>query len=165
MSDSNSLHLYGTVVSQWFLILTPVECKVLATWGSVSYSRTTCSICSFNVLCTYQCVFPSVYLQYRASDSFGIYHTSPTQPSLIRPVVLWSQQDVCKWLKKHCPHNYLTYVEVFSHHAITGHTAEIINRCMVSLGFRFKSEVTFPMPHLQDVHCCVWMGRSWRGWV
>ncbi|KAA0714090.1 Sterile alpha motif domain-containing protein 10 [Triplophysa tibetana] len=37
-----------------------------------------------------------------------------------RPVVLWSQQDVCRWLKKHCPHNYLTYVEAFSHHAITG---------------------------------------------
>ncbi|KAG8002478.1 Uridine-cytidine kinase-like 1, partial [Nibea albiflora] len=59
-------------------------------------------------------------LQYRSSDSYGIYHTSPTQPSLIRPVVLWSQQDVCKWLKKHCPHNYLTYVEAFSQHAITG---------------------------------------------
>ncbi|PWA31920.1 hypothetical protein CCH79_00006492, partial [Gambusia affinis] len=53
-------------------------------------------------------------------DNYGIYHTSPTQPSLIRPVVLWSQQDVCKWLKKHCPHNYLTYVEAFSQHAITG---------------------------------------------
>uniref|UniRef100_A0A671VVD1 Sterile alpha motif domain containing 10a n=1 Tax=Sparus aurata TaxID=8175 RepID=A0A671VVD1_SPAAU len=59
-------------------------------------------------------------LQYRSSDNYGIYHTSPTQPSLIRPVVLWSQQDVCKWLKKHCPHNYLTYVEAFSQHAITG---------------------------------------------
>jgi hypothetical protein len=35
-------------------------------------------------------------------------------------VVLWSQQDVCKWLKKHCPHNYLVYVEAFSQHAITG---------------------------------------------
>lgn len=64
----------------------------------------------------------SVCLQYRSSDNYGIYHTSPTQPSLIRPVVLWSQQDVCKWLKKHCPHNYLTYVEAFSQHAITGHT-------------------------------------------
>ncbi|KAI4796198.1 hypothetical protein KUCAC02_029388, partial [Chaenocephalus aceratus] len=56
---------------------------------------------------------------YRSSDNYGIYHTSPTQPSLIRPVVMWSQQDVCKWLKKHCPHNYLTYVEAFSQHAIT----------------------------------------------
>ena len=35
-------------------------------------------------------------------------------------MVLWSQQDVCKWLKKHCPHNYLVYVEAFSQHAITG---------------------------------------------
>lgn len=59
-------------------------------------------------------------MQHRSCDNYGIYHTSPTQPSLIRPVVLWSQQDVCKWLKKHCPHNYLTYVEAFSHHAITG---------------------------------------------
>ncbi|MED6291203.1 Sterile alpha motif domain-containing protein 10 [Characodon lateralis] len=60
------------------------------------------------------------YTHYRSGDNYGIYHTSPTQPSLIRPVVLWSQQDVCKWLKKHCPHNYLTYVEAFSQHAITG---------------------------------------------
>ncbi len=79
-----------------------------------------------------------VCLQYRSSNSYGIYHTSPTQPSLIRPVVLWSQQDVCKWLKKHCPHNYLTYVEAFSHHAITGHSANIIIRCV---NYRIK-------PHL-----------------
>lgn len=60
------------------------------------------------------------WMQHRSRDNYGIYHTSPTQPSLIRPVVLWSQQDVCKWLKKHCPHNYLAYVEAFSQHAITG---------------------------------------------
>lgn len=60
------------------------------------------------------------WTQHRSRDNYGIYHTSPTQPSLIRPVVLWSQQDVCKWLKKHCPHNYLSYVEAFSQHAITG---------------------------------------------
>uniref|UniRef100_A0A8C4TQX7 Sterile alpha motif domain containing 10a n=1 Tax=Erpetoichthys calabaricus TaxID=27687 RepID=A0A8C4TQX7_ERPCA len=52
--------------------------------------------------------------------TFTVYHTSPTLTSLSKPVVLWTQQDVCKWLKKHCPHNYLTYVEAFSHHAITG---------------------------------------------
>ncbi|XP_019681753.2 sterile alpha motif domain-containing protein 10 isoform X1 [Felis catus] len=45
---------------------------------------------------------------------------SPSLGGLTRPVVLWSQQDVCKWLKKHCPHNYLVYVEAFSQHAITG---------------------------------------------
>ncbi|XP_030069307.1 sterile alpha motif domain-containing protein 10 [Microcaecilia unicolor] len=58
--------------------------------------------------------------QGRSYESYGIYHTSPSFSSPIKPVVLWSQQDVCKWLKKHCPHNYLFYVEAFSHHAITG---------------------------------------------
>uniref|UniRef100_A0A8C0FM79 Sterile alpha motif domain containing 10 n=1 Tax=Bubo bubo TaxID=30461 RepID=A0A8C0FM79_BUBBB len=63
---------------------------------------------------------PSCSPQGRACDHYGIYHTSPTLGSLAKPVVLWTQQDVCKWLKKHCPHNYLIYVEAFSHHAITG---------------------------------------------
>ncbi|XP_064377326.1 sterile alpha motif domain-containing protein 10 [Dromaius novaehollandiae] len=58
--------------------------------------------------------------QGRACEHYGIYHTSPTLGSLTKPAVLWTQQDVCKWLKKHCPHNYLVYVEAFSHHAITG---------------------------------------------
>ncbi|XP_054029500.1 sterile alpha motif domain-containing protein 10 isoform X2 [Dryobates pubescens] len=58
--------------------------------------------------------------QGRTYEHYGIYHTSPTLGSLAKPVVLWTQQDVCKWLKKHCPHNYLIYVEAFSHHAITG---------------------------------------------
>ncbi|CAM2102294.1 unnamed protein product [Caretta caretta] len=58
--------------------------------------------------------------QSRPCDHYGIYHTSPTLGSLTKPVVLWTQQDVCRWLKKHCPHNYLIYVEAFSHHAITG---------------------------------------------
>uniref|UniRef100_A0A8C8R833 Sterile alpha motif domain containing 10 n=1 Tax=Pelusios castaneus TaxID=367368 RepID=A0A8C8R833_9SAUR len=58
--------------------------------------------------------------QSRPYEHYGIYHTSPTLGSLTKPVVLWTQQDVCKWLKKHCPHNYLIYVEAFSHHAITG---------------------------------------------
>ena len=87
----------------------------------------------FHTICSHVHCFPplscislglhvcvSISLQSNSSDNYGIYHTSPTQPSLIRPVVLWSQQDVCRWLKKHCPHNYLTYVEVFSQHAITG---------------------------------------------
>uniref|UniRef100_A0A8C0FY87 Sterile alpha motif domain containing 10 n=1 Tax=Chelonoidis abingdonii TaxID=106734 RepID=A0A8C0FY87_CHEAB len=58
--------------------------------------------------------------QGRPCDHYGNYHTSPTLGSLTKPVVLWTQQDVCRWLKKHCPHNYLIYVEAFSHHAITG---------------------------------------------
>uniref|UniRef100_A0A3P9JWP9 Sterile alpha motif domain containing 10 n=1 Tax=Oryzias latipes TaxID=8090 RepID=A0A3P9JWP9_ORYLA len=59
-------------------------------------------------------------IQLHPGEAFTVYHTSPTLSTLSKPVVLWTQQDVCKWLKKHCPHNYLTYVEAFSHHAITG---------------------------------------------
>lgn len=71
--------------------------------------------------------FPSHSPQGRACDHYGIYHTSPTLGSLAKPVVLWTQQDVCKWLKKHCPHNYLIYVEAFSHHAITGTAYTLAN--------------------------------------
>lgn len=97
------------------------------------------------------------WMQHRSCDNYGLYHTSPTQPSLIRPVVLWSQQDVCKWLKKHCPHNYLTYVEAFSHHAITGTLFIKHSACddRANVGW-----VLCP----QAVHCCGWMERSWRGW-
>lgn len=61
-----------------------------------------------------------IVFQLQPGEAFTVYHTSPTLSCLSKPVVLWTQQDVCKWLKKHCPHNYLTYVEAFSHHAITG---------------------------------------------
>uniref|UniRef100_A0A8C7E5H4 Sterile alpha motif domain containing 12 n=1 Tax=Naja naja TaxID=35670 RepID=A0A8C7E5H4_NAJNA len=39
---------------------------------------------------------------------------------LTKPVALWSQQDVCKWLKKHCPSQYQIYSESFKQHDITG---------------------------------------------
>uniref|UniRef100_A0A8C4JQL6 Sterile alpha motif domain containing 12 n=1 Tax=Dromaius novaehollandiae TaxID=8790 RepID=A0A8C4JQL6_DRONO len=39
---------------------------------------------------------------------------------LTKPVALWSQQDVCKWLKKHCPNQYQIYSESFKQHDITG---------------------------------------------
>uniref|UniRef100_A0A8C4JW01 Sterile alpha motif domain containing 12 n=1 Tax=Dromaius novaehollandiae TaxID=8790 RepID=A0A8C4JW01_DRONO len=38
---------------------------------------------------------------------------------LTKPVALWSQQDVCKWLKKHCPNQYQIYSESFKQHDIT----------------------------------------------
>ena len=73
------------------------------------------TVYGFNFKVNTSCAF-----QLRPGEAFAVYHTSPTLSSLSKPVVLWTQQDVCKWLKKHCPHNYLTYVEAFSHHAITG---------------------------------------------
>ncbi|KAG9331126.1 hypothetical protein JZ751_019974 [Albula glossodonta] len=63
----------------------------------------------------------------RPGEALAVYHPSPTLSGLSRPVVLWTQQDVCRWLKKHCPHNYLSYVEVFSHHAITGRALVRLN--------------------------------------
>lgn len=69
---------------------------------------------------THSSCYPSPLQGRLYSDHCGLYHTSPSLGGLTRPVVLWSQQDVCKWLKKHCPHNYLIYVEAFSQHAITG---------------------------------------------
>lgn len=82
-----------------------IEKHICTCWQSVVHTRSVCA---------------STVFQLRPGEAFTVYHTSPTLSSLSKPVVLWTQQDVCKWLKKHCPHNYLTYVEAFSHHAITG---------------------------------------------
>ncbi|XP_053322382.1 sterile alpha motif domain-containing protein 12 [Spea bombifrons] len=37
-----------------------------------------------------------------------------------KPVAFWTQHDVCKWLKKHCPNQYQLYKESFKEHDITG---------------------------------------------
>lgn len=37
-----------------------------------------------------------------------------------KPVAFWTQHDVCKWLKKHCPNQYQLYNEAFKEHDITG---------------------------------------------
>ncbi|XP_056096865.1 sterile alpha motif domain-containing protein 12 isoform X2 [Rhinichthys klamathensis goyatoka] len=39
---------------------------------------------------------------------------------LSKPVALWTQQDVCKWLKKHCPNQHQVYSDSFKLHDITG---------------------------------------------
>lgn len=79
---------------------------------------------------THSTCYPSPLQGRLHSDHCGLYHTSPSLGGLTRPVVLWSQQDVCKWLKKHCPHNYLVYVEAFSQHAITGAVGPAAGDCM-----------------------------------
>nr|XP_048313194.1 sterile alpha motif domain-containing protein 12 isoform X2 [Myodes glareolus] len=35
--------------------------------------------------------------------------TKSAAVKLSKPVALWTQQDVCKWLKKHCPNQYQIY--------------------------------------------------------
>ncbi|KAG2467491.1 SAM12 protein, partial [Polypterus senegalus] len=49
--------------------------------------------------------------------------TRPGHVKLTKPVALWTQQDVCKWLKKHCPNQYQVYSEAFKQHDITGFAA------------------------------------------
>nr|XP_015212304.1 PREDICTED: sterile alpha motif domain-containing protein 12 isoform X2 [Lepisosteus oculatus] len=44
----------------------------------------------------------------------------PGNVKLSKPVALWTQQDVCKWLKKHCPNQYQIYSNSFKQHDITG---------------------------------------------
>ncbi|XP_073925202.1 sterile alpha motif domain-containing protein 12 isoform X4 [Castor canadensis] len=46
--------------------------------------------------------------------------TKSAAVKLSKPVALWTQQDVCKWLKKHCPNQYQIYSESFKQHDITG---------------------------------------------
>ncbi|XP_028820014.1 sterile alpha motif domain-containing protein 12 isoform X2 [Denticeps clupeoides] len=46
--------------------------------------------------------------------------TKPGNVKLSKPVALWTQQDVCKWLKKHCPNQHQIYSDSFKQHDITG---------------------------------------------
>ncbi|KAI2652911.1 Sterile alpha motif domain-containing protein 12 [Labeo rohita] len=52
-------------------------------------------------------------------DALNSAHT-PGIVKLSKPVALWSQQDVCKWLKKHCPNQHQVYSDSFKQHDITG---------------------------------------------
>ncbi|XP_078487052.1 sterile alpha motif domain-containing protein 12-like [Ciona intestinalis] len=39
-----------------------------------------------------------------------------------KPVHVWTQTEVCKWLKRHLPENQAHYTELFAYHDITGKT-------------------------------------------
>ncbi|XP_059251054.1 sterile alpha motif domain-containing protein 12 isoform X2 [Mustela nigripes] len=68
---------------------------------------------SYTILQHDQCRFskanPATYHKYKSATV-----------KLSKPVALWTQQDVCKWLKKHCPNQYQIYSESFRQHDITG---------------------------------------------
>ncbi|XP_043922993.1 sterile alpha motif domain-containing protein 12 [Protopterus annectens] len=44
----------------------------------------------------------------------------PSNVKLTKPVALWTQQEVCKWLRKHCPSQHQVYSDSFKQHDITG---------------------------------------------
>ncbi|XP_075684097.1 sterile alpha motif domain-containing protein 12 isoform X3 [Rhinoderma darwinii] len=49
--------------------------------------------------------------------------TDAPKPKIVKgtkPVAYWTQHDVCKWLKKHCPNQYQLYNRSFKEHDITG---------------------------------------------
>ncbi|XP_029447792.1 sterile alpha motif domain-containing protein 12 isoform X2 [Rhinatrema bivittatum] len=64
----------------------------------------------------------------KVSESLGTPRKQQAEPEtsktntvkLTKPVALWSQQEVCKWLKKHCPNQYQIYSDSFKQHDITG---------------------------------------------
>nr|XP_020453120.1 sterile alpha motif domain-containing protein 12 isoform X4 [Monopterus albus] len=70
---------------------------------------------------SYQDVSPPVY-QRRSPPHRSVSESELTRPGYVKlskPVALWTQQDVCKWLKKHCPNQHQIYSDSFKQHDIT----------------------------------------------
>ncbi|CAM9642124.1 uncharacterized protein LOC144940675 isoform X2 [Lampetra fluviatilis] len=49
-----------------------------------------------------------------ALSPWGVY------AGLEKPAYTWTLQEVCRWLKRNCPHHYPSLLELFSQHDITG---------------------------------------------
>uniref|UniRef100_A0A8C5MGX8 Sterile alpha motif domain containing 12 n=1 Tax=Leptobrachium leishanense TaxID=445787 RepID=A0A8C5MGX8_9ANUR len=63
----------------------------------------------------------------KASSAVEVEHPRPSlstiKPNIVKgtkPVAFWTQHDVCKWLRKHCPNQYQLYSDSFKEHDITG---------------------------------------------
>ncbi|XP_068189959.1 sterile alpha motif domain-containing protein 12 isoform X3 [Antennarius striatus] len=71
---------------------------------------------------SYHDVTPPIY-QRRSPPHRSVSESELTRPGYVKlskPVALWTQQDVCKWLKKHCPTQHQIYSSSFKQHDITG---------------------------------------------
>ncbi|XP_054462547.1 sterile alpha motif domain-containing protein 12 [Anoplopoma fimbria] len=71
---------------------------------------------------SYQDVSPPMY-QRRPPPHRSVSESELSRPGYVKlskPVALWTQQDVCKWLKKHCPNQHQIYSDSFKQHDITG---------------------------------------------
>ncbi|XP_046690340.1 sterile alpha motif domain-containing protein 12 isoform X5 [Silurus meridionalis] len=87
----------------------------------------------------------------------GFQHCTPPQRSvseselsksgtvkLSKPVALWTQQDVCKWLKKHCPNQHQVYSDAFKQHDITGRALmRLTDRKLERMGIMQESQRQF----------------------
>ncbi|XP_051519011.1 sterile alpha motif domain-containing protein 12-like isoform X2 [Myxocyprinus asiaticus] len=88
------------------------------------------------------------------NQSPGFHQRSPPQRSvseselsrpgtvkLSKPVALWTQQDVCKWLKKHCPNQHQVYSDSFKQHDITGRALmRLTDRKLERMGIMQESQ-------------------------
>lgn len=61
-----------------------------------------------------------IWAVWEISDPWMFVLSQPGYVKLSKPVALWTQQDVCKWLKKHCPNQHQIYSDSFKQHDITG---------------------------------------------
>ncbi|XP_029022466.1 sterile alpha motif domain-containing protein 12 isoform X5 [Betta splendens] len=72
----------------------------------------------------FQDVSPPAYQRrsppHRSVSESELTRVRPGYVKLSKPVALWTQQDVCKWLKKHCPTQHQIYSDSFKQHDITG---------------------------------------------
>ncbi|XP_069032052.1 sterile alpha motif domain-containing protein 12 isoform X2 [Embiotoca jacksoni] len=71
---------------------------------------------------SYQDISPPMY-QRRSPPHRSVSESELSRPGYVKlskPVALWTQQDVCKWLKKHCPNQHQIYSDSFKQHDITG---------------------------------------------
>ncbi|XP_026882822.1 sterile alpha motif domain-containing protein 12 isoform X1 [Electrophorus electricus] len=65
----------------------------------------------------------------------------PGTVKLSKPVALWTQQDVCKWLKKHCPTQHQVYSDSFKQHDITGRALmRLTDRKLERMGIMQESQ-------------------------
>ncbi|XP_077051861.1 sterile alpha motif domain-containing protein 12 isoform X2 [Siphateles boraxobius] len=68
----------------------------------------------------------------------------PGTVKLSKPVALWTQQDVCKWLKKHCPNQHQVYSDSFKLHDITGRALmRLTDRKLERMGIMQESQRQF----------------------
>ncbi|XP_060798962.1 sterile alpha motif domain-containing protein 12 isoform X3 [Neoarius graeffei] len=67
--------------------------------------------------------------------------SKPGTVKLSKPVALWTQQDVCKWLKKHCPNQHHIYSDAFKQHDITGRALmRLTDRKLERMGIMQESQ-------------------------
>lgn len=68
---------------------------------------------------------PSVVANHSALSDTGSVSNVPHRQT--KPVYIWSQVEVCKWLKRHIPQAQAVYADLFSKHDITGKTLLALN--------------------------------------